>query len=254
MGGDPFRPVSPDELLGREKVELDTPEIARAYAGRVIMVTGAGGSIGSELCRQLLECRPAHIILFEQSEFALYTIDRDLRDRANEVGIPITIRLGSVTNKARVASVIADEGVNIILHAAAYKHVPMVEENALEGARNNVLGTQVVADCARAAGIERMILISTDKAVRPTNVMGATKRMAELVVQNMQTRTQKTNFSMVRFGNVLGSSGSVLPLFQAQITAGGPRDRHPRRRHTVFHDHPRSRAPCVAGRRLRHGW
>ena len=222
MGGDPFRPVSPDELLGRDRVELDTPEIARAYAGRVVMVTGAGGSIGSELCRQLLECRPAHIILFEQSEFALYTIDRDLRDRANEVGIPITIRLGSVTNKARVASVIADEGVNIILHAAAYKHVPLVEDNALEGARNNVLGTQVVADCARAAGIERMILISTDKAVRPTNVMGATKRMAELVVQDMQARTQKTNFAMVRFGNVLGSSGSVLPLFQAQITAGGP--------------------------------
>jgi FlaA1/EpsC-like NDP-sugar epimerase len=222
VGGDPFRLVSPDELLGRDKVELDTPEIARAYAGRVIMVTGAGGSIGSELCRQLLKCKPAHIILFEQSEFALYTIDRDLRDRANEVGIPITIRLGSITNMARVASVIADEGVNIILHAAAYKHVPMVEDNALEGARNNVLGTQVVADCARAAGIERMILISTDKAVRPTNVMGATKRMAELVVQNMQTRTQKTNFSMVRFGNVLGSSGSVLPLFQAQIIAGGP--------------------------------
>ena len=222
MGGDPFHPVNPDELLGRNKVELDAPEIAHAYEGRVVMVTGAGGSIGSELCRQLLECRPARIILFEQSEFALYTIDRELNVRAKEVEIPITIRLGSVTNKARVASVIADEGVNIILHAAAYKHVPLVEDNALEGARNNVLGTQVVADCARAAGIERMILISTDKAVRPTNVMGATKRMAELVVQDMQTRTQKTNFAMVRFGNVLGSSGSVLPLFQDQITAGGP--------------------------------
>ena len=222
MGGDPFRPVSPDELLGRDRVKLDTPEIARAYAGRVVMVTGAGGSIGSELCRQLLECRPTKIILFEQSEFALYTIDRDLRDRAKEVGIPITSRLGSATNKARVASVIADEGVNTILHAAAYKHVPLVEDNALEGARTNVLGTQIVADCARAAGIERMILISTDKAVRPTNVMGATKRMAELIVQDMQTRTKKTKFAMVRFGNVLGSSGSVLPLFQAQITAGGP--------------------------------
>ena len=222
MGGDPFRPVSPDELLGRDRVKLDTPEIARAYAGRVVMVTGAGGSIGSELCRQLLECRPTKIILFEQSEFALYTTDRDLRDRAKEVGIPITSRLGSATNKARVASVIADEGVNTILHAAAYKHVPLVEDNALEGARTNVLGTQIVADCARAAGIERMILISTDKAVRPTNVMGATKRMAELIVQDMQTRTKKTKFAMVRFGNVLGSSGSVLPLFQAQITAGGP--------------------------------
>ena len=222
MGGDPFRLVSPDELLGREKVELNTPEIERTYAGRVVMVTGAGGSIGSELSRQLLECQPAQIILFEQNEFALYTIDRDIRDRANKAGIPITIRLGSVTNKVRVASVIADEGVNIILHAAAYKHVPMVEDNELEGARNNVLGTQVVADCARAAGIERMILISTDKAVRPTSVMGATKRMAELVVQDLQTRSQKANFAMVRFGNVLGSSGSVLPLFQNQISAGGP--------------------------------
>lgn len=222
MGEDPFRLVSPDELLGRDKIALDTPEIARAYAGRVVMVTGAGGSIGSELCRQLLECRPARIVLFEQGEFSLYAIDRDLRVRAKEMKIPITTRLGSVTNRTRVASVIADENVDILLHAAAYKHVPLVEDNELEGARNNVLGTQVVADCAQVAGIERMILISTDKAVRPTNIMGATKRMAELVVQDMQTRTNKTKFAMVRFGNVLGSSGSVLPLFQAQIAAGGP--------------------------------
>ena len=221
-GEDPFRPVRPDELLGRDKIALSAPEIVSAYANRVVMVTGAGGSIGSELCRQLLECRPAHIVLLEQSEFALYTIDRELRNRAKEVGIPITSHLGTVTNKVLVASVIAAENVNIILHAAAYKHVPLIEDNELEGARNNVLGTQVVADCARAAGIERMILISTDKAVRPTNVMGATKRMAELVMQDMQTRTKKTSFAMVRFGNVLGSSGSVLPLFQAQIAAGGP--------------------------------
>jgi len=219
---DPLRPVSPDELLGRDKVTLDTPEIAKAYAGRVVMVTGAGGSIGSELCRQLLECQPARIVLYEQGEFALYEIDRDLRARAEEVGIPVTTRLGSVNNKVRVASVIADEDVNIILHAAAYKHVPLVEDNELEGARNNVLGTQVVAECAQAAGIERMILISTDKAVRPTNVMGATKRLAELVVQDMQTRATTTKFAMVRFGNVLGSSGSVLPLFQKQIATGGP--------------------------------
>ena len=219
---DPLRPVSPDELLGRDKVTLDTPEIAKAYAGRVVLVTGAGGSIGSELCRQLLECQPARIVLYEQGEFALYEIDRDLRARAEEVGIPVTTRLGSVNNKVRVASVIADEDVNIILHAAAYKHVPLVEDNELEGARNNVLGTQVVAECAQAAGIERMILISTDKAVRPTNVMGATKRLAELVVQDMQTRATTTKFAMVRFGNVLGSSGSVLPLFQKQIATGGP--------------------------------
>ena len=214
--------VSPDRLLGRDKVDLDIPEIAKAYAGRVVMVTGAGGSIGSELCRQLVECRPARLVLFEQGEFALYSIDRELRPMAEACGIPVTTRLGSVTNHARVSGVVHEEKVDIILHAAAYKHVPLVEENELEGARNNVLGTQVVADVAEAAGIERFILVSTDKAVRPTNIMGATKRMAELVVQDRQTRSTKAKFAMVRFGNVLGSSGSVLPLFQKQIEQGGP--------------------------------
>ncbi|MBB5514562.1 FlaA1/EpsC-like NDP-sugar epimerase [Rubricella aquisinus] len=221
-GGEALRTVSPDELLGRDKVDLDIPEIAKTYAGRVVMVTGAGGSIGSELCRQLINCKPARIVLFEQGEFQLYSIDRDLRPQAEAAGIGVTTRLGSITNKARVTGVIAEEGVEIILHAAAYKHVPLVEDNELEGARNNVLGTQVVAEAAYAAGIERFILVSTDKAVRPTNVMGATKRMAELVVQDLQTRSQTTKFAMVRFGNVLGSSGSVLPLFQKQIEAGGP--------------------------------
>lgn len=217
-----LRPVSPDELLGRDKVKLDTPEIAKAYAGRVVMVTGAGGSIGSELCRQLINCKPACIILFEQGEFALYSIDRDLRGRAEAAGITISTRLGSVTNKARVTGVMAEKKVDIVLHAAAYKHVPLVEENELEGARNNVLGTQVVAEACRVAGIERFILVSTDKAVRPTNIMGATKRMAEMVVQDIQTRSPVTKCAMVRFGNVLGSSGSVLPLFQKQIEQGGP--------------------------------
>lgn len=217
-----LRTVSPDELLGRDKVDLDTPEIAKAYAGRVVMVTGAGGSIGSELCRQLLECRPARIVLFEQSEYALYEIDRELRPLAAAAGIAVTTRLGSVTNAPRVSSVMADESVEIVLHAAAYKHVPLVEENELEGARNNVLGTKVVAEAAMAQGVERFILVSTDKAVRPTNIMGATKRMAELVIQDLQTRSTGTRFAMVRFGNVLGSSGSVLPLFQKQIQAGGP--------------------------------
>ena len=217
-----LRTVSPDKLLGRNKVDLDIPEIAKAYVQRVVMVTGAGGSIGSELCRQLLECNPARIVLFERSEFSLYEIDQELRKQAEERGIAITTRLGSVTSKARVAQVIAEEKVDVILHAAAYKHVPLVEENSLEGAQNNVLGTQIVAECAAEAELERFILISTDKAVRPTNVMGATKRMAELVVQDIQTRHPKTRFAMVRFGNVLGSSGSVLPLFEKQIAAGGP--------------------------------
>ncbi|MCX7561617.1 nucleoside-diphosphate sugar epimerase/dehydratase [Sulfitobacter sp. F26204] len=219
---DSLRPVSPDQLLGRENVALDTPEIAKAYAGRVVMVTGAGGSIGSELCRQLLSCNPTRIILFEQSEYQLYTIDQELKTLANTAGIEVTARLGSVTNKARVSGVIAREGVEIILHAAAYKHVPLVEENELEGARNNVMGTQIVATAAAEAKVERFILVSTDKAVRPTNIMGATKRMAELVIQDLQTRSTATKFSMVRFGNVLGSSGSVIPLFQSQIAKGGP--------------------------------
>ena len=217
-----LRPVTPDELLGRDKVDLDTPEIAKTYAGRVVMVTGAGGSIGSELCRQLVSCNPARIVLFEQGEFQLYSIDQELRPKANHAGIEVSAYLGSVTNAPRVSNVVADEGVEIIVHAAAYKHVPLVESNELEGARNNVLGTQIVAEAAAQAQIERFILVSTDKAVRPTNVMGATKRMAELVVQDIQTRHSVTKFSMVRFGNVLGSSGSVLPLFQKQIEMGGP--------------------------------
>lgn len=217
-----LRTVSPDELLGRDKVDLDIPEIAKAYAGRVVMVTGAGGSIGSELCRQVLDCRPDRIVLFEQSEFALYEIDRELRPLANRAGVRITSRLGSVTNAPRVANVMADDGVDIVIHAAAYKHVPLVEDNELEGARNNVLGTKVVAEAAMAQGAERFILVSTDKAVRPTNIMGATKRLAELVIQDLQTRSDTTRFSMVRFGNVLGSSGSVVPLFQKQIRTGGP--------------------------------
>lgn len=217
-----LRSVSPDELLGRDKVDLNIPEIAQAYAGRVVMVTGAGGSIGSELCRQLMKCRPAAIVLFEQSEYALYSIGSELSALTTQAGIPIIARLGSVTNQARFSRVVADDGVEIILHAAAYKHVPMVEENEIEGATNNVLGTKIVADVANDASIERFILVSTDKAVRPTNIMGATKRMAELVIQDIQTRAFGTKFAMVRFGNVLGSSGSVLPLFQKQIARGGP--------------------------------
>lgn len=219
---DGLRTVSSDELLGREKVDLGTYEIEKSYAGRVVMVTGAGGSIGSELCRQLINCSPAKIVLFEQSELGLYEIDQELRPMAEYARIKIVARLGSVTNKLRIRDVMEHEGVNVVLHAAAYKHVPIVEDNELEGAKNNVIGTQIVAEAAVGLGIERFILISTDKAVRPSNIMGATKRMAELVVQDLQTRSQQTILSMVRFGNVLGSSGSVIPLFQKQIKKGGP--------------------------------
>ena len=217
-----LRTVTPDALLGRDKVDLDIPDVAKAYAGRTVMVTGAGGSIGSELCRQLIGTTPAHIVLFERSELALYQIDAELAPIAKAAGIVLTTRLGSVTDQRRVRDVMTETQTEIVIHAAAYKHVPLVEDNELEGARNNVLGTQVVAEAARDVGVERFILISTDKAVRPTNIMGATKRMAELVVQDLQTRADKTRFSMVRFGNVLGSSGSVLPLFERQIRRGGP--------------------------------
>lgn len=217
-----FRNVTHEDLLGRDKVDLGIPEIAKTYAGRVVMVTGAGGSIGSELCRQLLNCKPACIVLFDQGEYQLYSIDQDIRPLAEAAGVQVITKLGSITNASRVAKVIAEEKVEIILHAAAYKHVPLVEDNELEGARNNVLGTQIVAEAADKAQIERFILVSTDKAVRPTNVMGATKRMAELVVQDIQKRSSTTKFAIVRFGNVMGSSGSVLPLFEKQIKYGGP--------------------------------
>lgn len=217
-----LRTVTPDALLGRDRVHLDIPDVAKAYAGRVVMITGAGGSIGSELCRQLIGTRPAQLVLFERSELALYQIERELRPIVEAVGIRVTARLGSVTDARRLKEVMAETGTEIVLHAAAYKHVPLVEENELEGALNNVLGTQIAAEIALEAGIERFILISTDKAVRPTNIMGATKRLAELVVQDLQTRSAGTKFSMVRFGNVLGSSGSVLPLFEQQIRRGGP--------------------------------
>lgn len=216
------RALAHDALLGRDKVDLNIPDVAKTYAGRTVMVTGAGGSIGTELCRQLIDIRPARIVLFERSEFALYQIDRDLRFLTQEQDIEVITRLGSTVDAARMTQVLTETGTDIIFHAAAYKHVPLVEDNALEGARNNVIGTRVAADAAVAAGVERFILISTDKAVRPTNIMGATKRMAEMVIQDLQSRSAHTKFSMVRFGNVLGSSGSVLPLFESQIRRGGP--------------------------------
>ncbi|WP_349364476.1 MAG: nucleoside-diphosphate sugar epimerase/dehydratase [Roseitalea porphyridii] len=219
---DDLKAISPDQLLDRANVDLDIPEVAKAYAGRCVMVTGAGGSIGSELCRQLVDCDPRRIVLFERSELALYEIERTLLPLAKERGIEIATCLGSVIDRPTVDAVIERDDVDIIVHAAAYKHVPLIEGNELEGVRNNVIGTRVVAEAARLAGIERFILVSTDKAVRPTNVMGATKRLAEIVAHDAQRNSSGTRFAMVRFGNVLGSSGSVVPLFHEQIRRGGP--------------------------------
>ena len=214
------KPVDVNELLGRDGLEEELPGVSDTYHSRTILVTGAGGSIGSELCRQLLGCKPARLVVLDHSEWSLFEIDRELRALAPE--IEVTPVLGSVTDKALVTEVLGTTGVDIVLHAAAYKHVPLVEVNMVEGLRNNVLGTKVVADAAREAEIERFILVSTDKAVRPSSMMGASKRLAELVVQDLATRSATTRFSMVRFGNVLGSSGSVIPLFEEQISRGGP--------------------------------
>lgn len=214
------KPVDLNAILGRERLEEELPGVSDSYRGRSILVTGAGGSIGSELCRQIVACAPERIVLMDHSELLLFEIDRELRLMVDDVDIqPV---LGSVCERDLVTGVMAKYGVDIVLHAAAYKHVPLVEYNALEGMRNNVLGTKVVADAARDAGVERFILVSTDKAVRPSSIMGASKRFAELLIQDLATRSTKTRFAMVRFGNVLGSSGSVIPLFQEQIARGGP--------------------------------
>ncbi|MEO0385212.1 MAG: nucleoside-diphosphate sugar epimerase/dehydratase [Pseudomonadota bacterium] len=214
--------ADPDDLLGRDKVNLDRPEIDQAYSERCVMVTGAGGSIGGELCRQLLKCSPSELVLFERSEPALYEIERELKPLAETEGVKLTCILGSVTDRAAVDNAIRNRSVNVILHAAAYKHVPLLETNEVEGARNNILGTHTVVEAALQADVARLIHVSTDKAVRPVNVMGATKRLAELVIQGAQARSANAKYSFVRFGNVLGSSGSVVPLFTRQITAGGP--------------------------------
>ena len=217
-----LKPIALNDLLGRASVDLEIPGIAKTYAGRSVLISGAGGSIGSELCRQIIKTNPHRLVLLERSELALYNIDREIRSLARPDNLEIVTVLGSVCDRRLVDDLFAKQEIEIVLHAAAYKHVPLVEDNKLEGLRNNVIGTKVLADAALEGKIERFILISTDKAVRPTNIMGATKRLSEMVVQDLQTRSPFTKFSIVRFGNVLGSSGSVIPLFQQQIANGGP--------------------------------
>jgi len=185
-----------------------------------VLITGAGGSIGSELCRQIIAYKPSRLVLFEQSEFALYKIEKELV--AYNTNLEIIAVLGSVTHYRRVETVLKGFAIHTVYHAAAYKHVPLVEHNPIEGLQNNVFGTWRTAEAAKSAGVETFVLISTDKAVRPTNIMGATKRLAELVLQGMAEDSKTTRFTMVRFGNVLESSGSVIPLFREQINSGGP--------------------------------
>lgn len=219
-----IRDLEIEDLLGRDPVRPDTALVADSLYQKAVMVTGAGGSIGSELCRQILRHKPRILVLFEQSEFSLYAIERELQsiNRIECLDVELHPLLGSVTHRRRCEVIMKAFGIQTVYHAAAYKHVPLVEHNVIEGVQNNVFGTWHAAEAAIATGVERFVLISTDKAVRPTNVMGASKRLAELVLQGLAQRQNGTVFSMVRFGNVLGSSGSVVPLFRDQIRDGGP--------------------------------
>ncbi|MEJ2269169.1 MAG: nucleoside-diphosphate sugar epimerase/dehydratase [Desulfobulbaceae bacterium] len=210
-----------EDLLGRDPVPPRLELIHSCILDKVVMVTGAGGSIGSELCRQIAANNPRRLVLYERSEFALYTIESEMRAQFGDSLEVISI-LGSVTHKRRVLAVIKALSIQTIYHAAAYKHVPLVEYNPIEGVQNNVFGTLKTAEAAIESGVETFVLISTDKAVRPANVMGASKRMAELILQAFADKGAKTRFIMVRFGNVLGSSGSVVPHFREQIKNGGP--------------------------------
>jgi len=219
-----LRDIEIEDLLGRDSVEPNKELLHSCITNKVVMVTGAGGSIGSELCRQIVALKPIAIVLYELSEFALYSIEKELRKfTINEsIDFDIVPLLGSVQNKNRMVRILKKYRVQTVYHAAAYKHVPIVEHNIVEGIRNNIFGTWYAAEAAAEANVERFVLISTDKAVRPTNVMGASKRFAELVLQALNTRANETVYTMVRFGNVLGSSGSVVPLFREQIKSGGP--------------------------------
>ena len=218
---DALRPIAIEDLLGRDEVPADPQLLGAAISGSVVCVTGAGGSIGSELCRQIVTLSPVLLILLERSEPALYAIEQELRSLL-PVGVELKAVLGSATNHQLLQRLFSDQSVELVFHAAAYKHVPLVEVNPLSGLVNNVGSTNQVCRAAIASGVGQVVLISTDKAVRPTNVMGASKRLSELVVQAHAAEATSTRLSMVRFGNVLGSSGSVVPLFRRQIAAGGP--------------------------------
>lgn len=235
---DDIQEVDIADLLGRDAVPAQGELLEHCIKGRSVLVTGAGGSIGSELCRQILALRPTILLLFEHSEFNLYSILSELEQRITRESLPVRLLpiLGSVRNQSKLLGVMKTWGVDTVYHAAAYKHVPMVEHNIAEGVLNNVIGTLNTAQAALQSGVANFVLISTDKAVRPTNVMGSTKRLAELTLQALSrelapvlfgdksniSRVNKTRFTMVRFGNVLGSSGSVIPLFHKQINSGGP--------------------------------
>jgi FlaA1/EpsC-like NDP-sugar epimerase len=215
-----LRPVQIEDLLGRTPVEIERGAVWRFLRGRTVMVTGAGGSIGSELCRQILAFAPDALLLVERSEPHLFAIEQELRNMID--GAPVVPLIGDISRIERMREIMDRHRPDVIFHAAAHKHVPMMEGQPEEAIRNNILGTALLADIAVEYGVERFVLISTDKAVNPTSVMGATKRFAEIYLQSLSTKSSRTKFMAVRFGNVLGSSGSVVPTFTRQIAAGGP--------------------------------
>ncbi len=215
------RKVELEDLLGRDPIQLDDEGLHRFLTGRCVLVTGAGGSIGSELCRQIAQYVPNRLVFFEQSEFALYRIEQEFAAHFPEIDIACVV--GDIKDEASLAAVFTTHRPGVVFHAAAYKHVPLMEnENAWQAVRNNVFGTWCVARASMKAGVDKFVMVSTDKAVNPTNVMGATKRLAEIICQTFQSESANTHFVTVRFGNVLGSSGSVIPRFREQITRGGP--------------------------------
>jgi FlaA1/EpsC-like NDP-sugar epimerase len=216
-----IRSVTIEDLLGREAVVLETAAIGQSLSERIVVITGAGGSIGSELGRQICHYRPAKLVLVEQAENALFHIHRELVDLYPERAASIIPCIGDICDRTRIERIFAEHSPHIVFHAAAHKHVPMMEWNPGEAIRNNLLGSKTVADVAHAAGVEQFVMVSTDKAVNPTSVMGASKRVAEIYIQALSERSQ-TRFVTVRFGNVLGSAGSVIPIFQEQIARGGP--------------------------------
>ncbi|MEX0965415.1 MAG: nucleoside-diphosphate sugar epimerase/dehydratase [Pseudohongiellaceae bacterium] len=226
MGVDEIRDIDIEDLLGRDIVPPNPELLGACIKKQSVMVTGAGGSIGSELCRQIIAISPSKLILLDSFEFGLYKLEAELMEKLQSIeggdGIEIVSLLGSVGNRLQMENAIRTFEVDTVYHVAAYKQVPMVEKNVVEGVQNNIFGTLVSAQAAEKYKVKNFVLISTDKAVRPTNFMGATKRFAEQVLQSMAARNSATKFSMVRFGNVLGSSGSVVPLFRRQISRGGP--------------------------------
>jgi FlaA1/EpsC-like NDP-sugar epimerase len=221
LGINSLKEVDVVDLLGREEVKLDTELIGKQLRGKTILVTGAGGSIGSEIVRQLLQFQPAKLLLLGHGEYSIYKINGEIRSKVQGLGIEIVPIIADIKDVERIDKIVSEHRPDIIYHAAAYKHVPLMEYNPVEAVHNNIYGTLNVARIAQKYNVKNFVMVSTDKAVNPTNVMGATKRIAEMVMMSLN-EARKTKFSAVRFGNVLGSRGSVIPLFKRQIAAGGP--------------------------------